>query len=531
MPNATESSHSYKFRKDFSALTRPGLHRFLDTSADLLRDEFDADRRAGYAKSYVRDLWRTLKSEQEDAEIRKGIEPSPPIGSPPGTPAYIPPPWGAERAAAIAAEFEADAIDAEKREATVNMMKSNPLSGIAMIAPDIRPDFDLLQNSLCQVSIEAQKLLGDRDRAEAFKRAESVRNLGGDDVDVMVALDDFVHRTVAAKKGVPYTQRASVIPFRRKQKPLPKTLDAITVGRGHDWTDVDGLLGEIRDWITKTAPFPNKPLAVMAAYATLSAPCGGRLYSPTGLGLNLYLAMLAPSGAGKNAPLTAIGKILHAAGLTEMHQTAKAFTISGFEQCLIDAKGSCVATADEIAENLLAKMLSKKPMSAELAMKTFLMELSGQESDSAPFALLKRARNSAGPVLNVVQEIPGASFTLIGASTPAKFYEALTGSVVSDGFLNRFLILEGDPQPENENVVEEYLFRHPSSKACGHWRPPDISPESILCPACGRRSSVGAPVGRHTPKSGRTSLARRCEACSGQSRRSSAFTHASSLTS
>jgi hypothetical protein len=356
--NATIATSFYKFRSDFSNIARPGLHRFLDTSADLLRDEFDADRRAGYVKCYVRDLWRTLKSEQEDAELREGIEPSPPMGSPLGTPADIPPPWNAERAAAIAAEFETDVIDAEKRGATVKMMKSNPLSGIAMIGADLRRDYDLVQDALCAVSLDDQTLIDDRDRAEAFKRAESVRNLGGDENDILTCLYDFVRRTVAAKKGVPYTQRTSVIPFRRKQKPLPKTLEAIDVGRGYDWTDVDGLLGEIWDWITKTASFPNKPLATMAAYATLSAPCGGRLYSPTGLGLNLYLAMLAPSGAGKNAPLTAIGKILHAAGLTEMHQTAKAFTISGF---------------------------------------------------------------------------------------------------VSDGFLNRFLILEGDPQPENENVVEETI--------------------------------------------------------------------------
>jgi Protein of unknown function (DUF3987) len=274
-------------------------------------------------------------------------------------------------------------------------------------------------------------------------------------------LRNFVTEVIRARKAEPwkrpvYPPRPDIIP-RPKQKRLPKTLDAITIGRDVDWTDVDGLLGEIRDWILETSPFPNKPLAVMAAYATLSAPCGGRLYSPTGLGLNLYLAMLAPSGAGKNAPLTAVAKILHAAGLTEMHQTAKAFTISGFEQCLIDAKGSCVATADEIAENLLAKILSKKSMSTELAMKTFLMELSGQEIDSAPFALLKRARNGAGTVQSVITEISGASFTLIGASTPAKLYEALTGGVVSDGFLNRFLILEGDPQPERENVVEETI--------------------------------------------------------------------------
>jgi hypothetical protein len=444
----------YNFRKDFDSIARPGLTRFLDTSAELLGDAFDDERRAGYAKGYMRSLWRTLKSEQEDAEIREGVTPSSPIGEP-EAPIYIPPTWNAERAAAIAADFEADAIYAEKREATMNMMRSNPLSGVAMIGDDLRENFNQVQDSLNQVSLEDRALISDRDRAEAFKRAESVRNLGGNNVDVMVAVDDFIDRTIAEKKGVPYTPR-NVIPFRRKQKPLPKTLDAITVGRGHDWTDVDGLLGEMRDWVLKTSPFPNTPLAVMAAYATLSAPCGRRLYSPTGLGLNLYLAMLAGSGVGKNAPLTAIAKILHAAGLTKMHQTAKAFTISGFEQCLIDAEGTCVATADEIAENLLAKILNKKSMSAETAMKTFLMELSGQEIDSAPFALLKRSRQGTKDA-PVVLEIPGASFTLIGASTPAKFYEALTGGAVSDGFLNRFLIINGDPQPERENVVEETI--------------------------------------------------------------------------
>ena len=73
------------------------------------------------------------------------------------------------------------------------------------------------------------------------------------------------------------------------------TLDAITIGRDEDWTDVDGLLAKYRTGFLRRRRFPNKPLAAMAAYATLSAPCGGRLYSPTGLGLNLYLAMLAPS--------------------------------------------------------------------------------------------------------------------------------------------------------------------------------------------------------------------------------------------
>ena len=215
-----------------------------------------------------------------------------------------------------------------------------------------------------------------------------------------------------------------------------------------------------------------------------------------------------------------------------MHQTAKAFTISGFEQCLIDAEGSCVATADEIEENLLAKILNKKSMSAETAMKTFLMELSGQEIDSAPFALLKRSRQGTKDA-PVVVEIPGASFTLIGASTPAKFYEALTGGAVSDGFLNRFLIINGDPQPERENWLRKPSpCRFQSSRGCRLWRPRDASQATTcLGLAYGRNMSVGGRGGRHTPRSGPTSLASRCEAYRGPSRLLSAFTRESSRTS
>ena len=108
----------------------------------------------------------------------------------------------------------------------MNMMRSNPLSGVAMIGDDLRENFNQVQDSLQQVLPEDRALIGDRERAEAFKRAESVRILGGADADVMVAVDDFIHRTIAEKRGVPYTPR-NVIPFRRKQKPA---LIALAVG-------------------------------------------------------------------------------------------------------------------------------------------------------------------------------------------------------------------------------------------------------------------------------------------------------------
>ena len=90
------ASPLYDFRRDFRALARPGRRRFLDVSAEVLGDEFDG-RRAAYAKCYVRDVWRALKSLQSNAEYGE--------------------PWNAERAAEIAAEFESDTIESQRRAA------------------------------------------------------------------------------------------------------------------------------------------------------------------------------------------------------------------------------------------------------------------------------------------------------------------------------------------------------------------------------------------------------------------------------
>jgi hypothetical protein len=99
-------------------------------------------------------------------------------------------------------------------------------------------------------------------------------------------LQNFVRAVVRDKKSEPWTRpvyspRAEIVP-RPKPRPLPKTLDAITVGRDSDWTDVDGLLGEIRDWITTTAPFPNKPLATMARMRRCQRRAAGGYIRPPG---------------------------------------------------------------------------------------------------------------------------------------------------------------------------------------------------------------------------------------------------------
>jgi hypothetical protein len=91
------STPSCDCRKSFSNICTPGLNRFLTTSEQLIDGAFDADRRAEYAKSYSRDLWRALKASQSDAEYGQ--------------------PWSAARAAEIAAGFESDVTASERRAA------------------------------------------------------------------------------------------------------------------------------------------------------------------------------------------------------------------------------------------------------------------------------------------------------------------------------------------------------------------------------------------------------------------------------
>src|ERR1700694_1455556 len=76
-----------------------------------------------------------------------------------------------------------------------------------------------------------------------------------------------------------------------------------------DFEIVGGLMGDCARWIFETSRSPIREFSVMSAIAAMSVFFGRRCVGPTGLGLNIYLVMVAPTGFGKNRPLTAPGII------------------------------------------------------------------------------------------------------------------------------------------------------------------------------------------------------------------------------
>jgi Bifunctional DNA primase/polymerase, N-terminal len=267
---------------------------------------------------------------------------------------------------------------------------------------------------------------------------------------------------VLAGEGDPTANTSEALVTAPRDCPSSHPLDGVTLGKGVDWKRPDGILSDMADWILATSPYPNRPLAVAASAAVLSALCGRRLFTPTGAALNLYIACLGDTGVGKDRPLKSIPQILHACGYGQLHQTAKVFSLSGLETLITDVP-VCVATADEIGPNLLAKISSKKASSHESVMKGFFQEMWSRQIGDTPYKLTRRGMDPKlrGDLqkkgLEIITEVCSPSFTLLGASTPEAFYEAMTNGNVKDGFMNRFLIARADPRPEDANDLEDEI--------------------------------------------------------------------------
>ncbi|UGX96766.1 PriCT-2 domain-containing protein [Bradyrhizobium barranii subsp. barranii] len=231
-------------------------------------------------------------------------------------------------------------------------------------------------------------------------------------------------------------------------------LDNIKLDENVDWTDPEGLLATMADWIMRSSRRPNRPLAVASAVAILSAVCGRHLYGPTGCALNVYIVMLAGTAMGKDRPLSAPGAILEAADLSRLQTTAKGFSVSALEQMMIDHP-CCVATADEIGASLFARISHKHASTHEQGMRSVLLELWSRDQFKGPFSTTRHAKQKDAPKVPGCVLIPRPNLTLFGASTPEAFYASVTSGSVRDGFLNRFLTCEAAARSRSQEVSEE----------------------------------------------------------------------------
>ena len=197
-------------------------------------------------------------------------------------------------------------------------------------------------------------------------------------------------------------------------------------------THVPGILGEVIDFITATARRPNRRLALAAALPLCGMLLGRRMAGPTGLGTHLYVIATYPTGGGKQHQMDVIDRLLTAINLTRHIGPSQFMSLSAIAKHLYDSPLSLCAQ-DEFGA-VLAKIGHPRASGHEQAISQVLREAFGRH-----FSTYRTPAYATSPS----REVRCPSLSLFGTSTAGELYEALKGKDIANGFLNRFLIIDG----------------------------------------------------------------------------------------
>jgi hypothetical protein len=216
----------------------------------------------------------------------------------------------------------------------------------------------------------------------------------------------------------------------------------------------EGLVGDVADAMFRAAPYPNATIALAGAIGFL-AGISGRSFNVNGTGLNQYVLVLAPTGAGKDAISDGISRFTAAIkhtvpGVADFRGPGELVSAPGLFKWL--ARLSNPSIFSVIGEfGLMLKAMAAPNANANMAgLQRLLLQLYSKSGKGGAFeaAAYSDRDNNTGI-------IDSPSLTIIGEGVPDTFYAALDEGMIASGLLPRLLLFETTDRRPYQNLNRE----------------------------------------------------------------------------